>query len=258
MPKVTRPSAPTDVRHRLAQRALERQLDYQKDMAVHLSGAAAESIGHGKRTAVAALLAYTEITDQTRVLEVGGGGKGLLHYLPCARLRFGADPLAVDYSVLYPDSEHAVQSCAALGESLPIRDGAFDVVLCDNVIDHAEDPEAILSELARVLKAGGTLFFTVNVHHPIYHLAARLYSFGHRLGLRVEIGPFADHTVHLTVAGLRRMLAKLPLDTVAERDGIAAAREKSRMRRARHAGDLLKRPFFKNARYVLIATKRGR
>jgi ubiquinone/menaquinone biosynthesis C-methylase UbiE len=41
-----------------------------------------------------------------------------------------------------------VPTVSALGECLPFPDGAFDVVLCDNVIDHAKSPAATVAELA--------------------------------------------------------------------------------------------------------------
>jgi 2-polyprenyl-3-methyl-5-hydroxy-6-metoxy-1,4-benzoquinol methylase len=57
---------------------------------------------------------------------------------------------------------------------LPIR--SFDVVLCDNVVDHAESPKRIVAELTRILAPGGLLYFTVNIHHPVYAVAAGVHS----------------------------------------------------------------------------------
>ena len=96
---------------------------------------------------------------------------------------------------------------------------------------HAESPRRILEEIARVLAPGGLLYFTVNVHHPVYHWAATAHSGWRALGIPLEITPFADHTVHLTLVSARRLLAGLPLrivrqsDTVEEtkRDGGAAS-----------------------------------
>jgi hypothetical protein len=76
-------------------------------------------------------------------------------------------------------------------------------------------------------------------------------------GVPLEIGPFADHTVHLTVADVRRLLKALPLQIVFERDGIDAARAAARVMPARHFGDRLKRLFFKNARYEILAVRQA-
>jgi SAM-dependent methyltransferase len=129
------------------------------------------------------------------------------------------------------------------------------VVLCDNVVDHAEDPARIVRELARVLVAGGLLYFTVNFHHPVYSVAARLHSAWNAAGLRFEVGPFADHTVHLTLPAARSLFDGLPLRVIEESANAADATRAARLRPPRHAGDRLKRLFFKNALYELVAER---
>lgn len=46
---------------------------------------------------------------------------------------------------------------------LPLDDGRFDLVVCDNVVDHAQDPHAILAEGRRLVRHDGRLIFGVNV-----------------------------------------------------------------------------------------------
>src|SRR6185437_16618086 len=103
---------------------------------------------------------------------------------------------------------------AAVGEQLPFRDRSFDVVLCDNVVDHAESPQTIATELVRILKPGGLLYFTVNVHHAVYAVAAGVHSGWRALGVPVEIGPCADHTTHLTVETASRLFAGAPIEVL--------------------------------------------
>lgn len=193
--------------------------------------------------------------DSARVLEVGCGSRGLVFCWEAGALRVGVDPLAVEYAGAFGAWQRRALTCAACGESLPFADGAFDVVLCDNVIDHAEDPGAIVRELARVLAPGGVLYFTVNVHHPVYRVASWMHAGWASLGIPVEIGPFADHTVHLTLRQARRLVQSLPVRVVLERDGVAAARSRDRSRPPRHLGDRFKRLFVKNARYQVVARK---
>lgn len=49
----------------------------------------------------------------------------------------------------------------ALAGALPFRDGAFDTVLCTQVLEHVEDPGAAVAEMVRVLRPGGKLIVTV-------------------------------------------------------------------------------------------------
>jgi ubiquinone/menaquinone biosynthesis C-methylase UbiE len=144
---------------------------------------------------------------------------------------------------------------AAEGESLPFPDNSFDVVLCDNVVDHAESPRKICEELARILAPGGVLYFTVNIHHPIYSLASGLHGAWNAAGIPFEIGPFADHTVHLTQKSATELFNGLPLRVVEESSDVDEAKRNARERPARHPGDLLKRLFFKNAIYRVVAVK---
>lgn len=42
-------------------------------------------------------------------------------------------------------------------DELPFADGSFDVVVCFEAIEHVDEPESVLDELARVLRPGGLL-----------------------------------------------------------------------------------------------------
>jgi SAM-dependent methyltransferase len=54
-------------------------------------------------------------------------------------------------------------------ESLPVEDGSFDLVLCIQVLEHAEDPAQAVRELRRVVAPGGRVLASthgVQVYHP--------------------------------------------------------------------------------------------
>lgn len=242
-----------------ARRALSRQLDYQRRKSERARGHEEEYVtGMCARSARArALLERVRpIAPDARVLEVGSGAHGLIFYFGTTR-GVGVDPLAVHYATLFPAWQRRARTLAAHGEALPFADSTFDAVLCDNVVDHAENPARIVSELSRVLAPGGLLYFTVNVHHPVYAAAAALHSAWNAAGLRYEIGPFADHTVHLTIEAARRLFTGLPLRVVSETDSIDETRTNARRARSRHAGDRLKKLFFKNALYEVVAVREG-
>ena len=248
---------PETALQRRARRALERQLDYQRKKADTVHGHQAEIMaGMAAHSASVRdkLAAIQPIPDAARVLEVGSGAHGLIFYFVAAE-RVGVDPLADEYRRLFPAWQGRARTIAAFGEKLPLEDSSFDVVLSDNVVDHAENPRHIVEEIVRVLRPGGLLYFTVNIHHPLYHWAGTLHSGWRAAGIPLQITPFADHTVHLTLQAARGLFADLPLRIVRESDTIEETMRAGRAEASRHAGDRLKRFFFKNALYEVIAVK---
>jgi SAM-dependent methyltransferase len=244
-------------RQKLAQRALERQRAYQERKAKHVRGHEDEVIEAMKRSSqrVRELLeTFQPIGNDARVIEVGSGAHGLIFYFG-TEPGVGVDPLAVSYGRLFPGWQRSAKTVAACGESLPFADQSFDVVLCDNVVDHAESPKRIVGELARVLAPGGLLYFTVNIHHPVYAIAAGLHSSWRTIGVPYEVGPFADHTVHLTLAAATNLFENLPLQILSSKNNIDETRGRARKQPPRHAGDRLKRVFFKNALYEVVARR---
>ncbi len=82
---------------------------------------------------------------------------------------------AVDYVAVDIDSspEFGMQRQQEIqyydGKRLPFADNSFDFILCTEVIEHVQKPDAFLDDLNRVLRHGGTLILTVpwsaRVHH---------------------------------------------------------------------------------------------
>jgi SAM-dependent methyltransferase len=240
---------------RRVERALARQLDYQRRKAAQVVGREAEAIAHmvGKVAKVRPMIeAIRPIADDARVLEVGCGSMGLIFFFGTTN-GTGVDPLADHYAELFPAWYGRSRTVAAFGEALPFEDGAFDLILCDNVVDHAEDPQRIVEEISRVLAPGGLLYFTVNVHHPIFHYAATLHAGWRALGIPFEITPFADHTVHLTLPAAKALFDGLKLRSLREDDTIAETIRSGGARRG--AGRLVPRRLYKNALFTLIAEK---
>lgn len=81
------------------------------------------------------------------------------------------------------------------GERIPYENSTFDVVFSDNVLEHLDDPKAVFTEVARVLRPGGVfLFKTPNKSHYM-PLIARLtphkfHTFVNRLRGRAEVDTF--------------------------------------------------------------------
>jgi 2-polyprenyl-3-methyl-5-hydroxy-6-metoxy-1,4-benzoquinol methylase len=113
-----------------------------------------------------------------RVLDLGCGMGGLVVALRQAgALAVGHDPnraygticalRAARYGLPLP-------FVTATGEALPFRDGAFDLVVCLDVLEHADSLEGTLAEIARVLAPGGQAIVTATnrfvFRDPHYHL----------------------------------------------------------------------------------------
>lgn len=249
-------SKPTISKKR-ADRALERQLAYQTEKADRSRDEEDQLV---RGTALKSMMFRQRIEpirpwrDDDRVLEVGSGAHGLVFGFDKG-FCIGVDPLAADYRRLFPKVQTLSQTVGAIGEELPFDDAAFDVVISDNVIDHAADPFAIIDELIRVLRPGGLLYFTVNIHHPFYDKASRLYGSLRNIGLPFEVSPFADHTVHLTEESISSVFGELPLDIIQQSSNADGTRASQRASRKLDPDSLLKKMFFKNAIYEVIAYK---
>lgn len=245
-------------RHQRAKRALERQLIHQRVKAQYL-------VNKEKQVLTRLYLKSSSVLDKleniqpiphnAKILEVGSGAHGLMFGLR-ERFTVGIDPLAVDYKKLFPVWQKNTNTIAAIGEKLPFADSSFDIVLCDNVIDHAENPPVIIEEITRVLKPAGLFYFTVNVHHPIYSVASNIYGFLRALGSRLEISPFADHTVHLNKNRIMNVFQRLPLDVLSETYKLNQGKKENKLLNGQTFEGLIKKVFYKNAAFEVIAKKK--
>lgn len=240
-------------------RALERQLEYQEHKSTALRDAESEMVRTNfvrSQQVRRKIDTVRPLSPDDRILEVGSGAHGLVFGMAVG-FGIGVDPLAVHYKTLFPKIQHAARTVAAIGEQLPFADASFDIVLSDNVIDHAARPFGVLDEIVRVLKPGGTLYFTVNVHHPIYDVASRLHGLWNSLGIKFELSAFADHTVHLTEEQIAHQFTRLPVERVEQSSTIAATKAAQRAAPLSSADALLKKVFFKNAVFEFVGVRRG-
>ena len=103
---------------------------------------------------------FLEITNETRILEIGSGPAGALTSLK-SQCKFAIDPLERFYSdrkdwKLVRDPSVIYQE--GRGEELPFENDIFDLIILDNVLDHCENPALVLEEADRVLVKGGIVF----------------------------------------------------------------------------------------------------
>ena len=94
-----------------------------------------------------------------RVLEVGCGPLApILQFSNC--IRHGIDPLIDRYLAAgWPLYEYDATFINAKAESMPYADSYFDSVISVNALDHVDNFALVASEIQRVLKVGGGVFF---------------------------------------------------------------------------------------------------
>jgi SAM-dependent methyltransferase len=94
-----------------------------------------------------------------RVLDVGCGVKPYQPlFAPFAATYVGVDPVESPHTELLGSIE-----------DLPAEDGSFDVVLCNQVLEHCDNPMRAVAELRRVTAPGGRVLVSthgVMAYHP--------------------------------------------------------------------------------------------
>jgi len=154
---------------------------------------------------------------RVRLLDVGVGRGRTRRYLAplgvADRVDFHGVDLASDLDARCHERSAWKLVRADVARPLPYRDAAFDVVVCEQVLEHVDDPRAALVEIARVLRAGGLLVFGVPTfppgvaqlrdfvagdHHAeagVGHGHVRTFTKGAAVALVRETGAFDDRDV---------------------------------------------------------------
>ena len=209
-----------------------------------------------------------------RILDLGSGMGGTSVALALA----GAVPLAFEYNRAYCDIirlragryELRMPVINGAGERLPFADASFDLAIAWDVVEHVQDPERLLAELARVLRPGGRALLTVinrfAYRDPHYHLPLLNWlprplaeAIIERRGRSKQGAEFSDRQKlsemhYYTMAGFRRLAARygfrvgdIRADRVRRGEGSAAGL-KGRAR------DALRRVGLARAGYVAYRT----
>lgn len=97
---------------------------------------------------------FSKTITRKKILDLGCGSK------PYASLFADNDYLGIDVH----DSGHKNSSkdndIFFDGKTIPFADNSFDVVICTQVLEHAQEPETLVREARRVLKSSGIFYVT--------------------------------------------------------------------------------------------------
>ncbi len=99
-----------------------------------------------------------------KLLDIGCGPRGSLEWADMASQRVGLDPIVDSYRKLGID-QHAMEYVHAPAEKIPFDDGHFDVVMSFNSLDHVDDLDQAIKEIARVVAPGGLFLLITDVDH---------------------------------------------------------------------------------------------
>jgi len=97
-----------------------------------------------------------------KVLDIGCGPRGSLEWADMAGGRVGLDPFSVSYRGLGTDA-HRMEYVAARAEQMPFADASFDVVCSFNSLDHVDDLDRAIREIARVTSPGGLFLLLTDI-----------------------------------------------------------------------------------------------
>ena len=167
------------------------------------------------------------IPSGSKVLDVGAGG------CPYKSLFSHCEYFSHDFVQLSPEQ---IQDQKGYGKidfvsdilDIPVPDNSYDIILCTEVIEHVPDPIAVIKEISRILKPGGTLLITAplqsGLHQEPYHFYGGFTKYWYRKFLvennfsEINIEP--NGSLHTTYFALGLTIIKSFLEVIIDNKSI--------------------------------------
>jgi ubiquinone/menaquinone biosynthesis C-methylase UbiE len=142
-------------------------------------------------------LVANAFTGCSLVLDLGCGEGQIARAIaasPHAPIVVGLDPSGAQLANARAKSPESITFIQGVAEEIPFATHHFDGVVCCLVIEHCEDIDQVLAEVARVLRPGGIFMLLIN--HPIYQGVGSGFIDDQILGEHYwRIGPYLNETV---------------------------------------------------------------
>ena len=125
-----------------------------------------ELVPEGRRAAVDLAAWVGSLEPARHALDLGCGDGALSAEIPAESLTLAdVSPVALERARRrLPDADVVELQPDA---PLPLPDGAFDLVVCTETLEHVRDVQLALSEVRRVLEPGGRLAVTTPAHRAL-------------------------------------------------------------------------------------------
>jgi len=124
--------------------------------------------------------------------------------------KISLDPLASfyrkEFAFIQKSSETSIVE--GVGESLPFRDGTFNCIVSDNVLDHTADVRRVLGEIRRTLKEDGVFLLGINLYPFLYNRYAGIFRILFSLKIGVPFKNFQTHTYFFIPHQIERLLVR--------------------------------------------------
>ncbi len=160
--------------------------------------------------------AQLALPRSARVLEIGCGTGAVTRTL-ARRSGFSGTAIGVDQSAAFLEAARRFAAAEQVSEQVEFRlgdahrldfpDASFDAVIAHTLISHVTEPEAVLREMARVVRPGGTAVIFDGDYASLTYACPDL-ELGHRMDVALAQATFNNP---LIMRDLPRLLPRLGL-----------------------------------------------
>jgi ubiquinone/menaquinone biosynthesis C-methylase UbiE len=161
-------------------------------------------------------VARLALPSRASILEVGCGTGAVLRSI-ARRSDFTGQAIGVDHCPSFVDAANAFAQAEGVDDRLAFRMGdahkldfppaTFDVVIAHTLISHVTEPMAVLGEMARLARPGGTVVVFDGDYASLTY-AYRDHSFGQRMDIALSFSTFNNPRI---MRDLPRLLPGLGL-----------------------------------------------